>query len=125
MWTALIGPVAGLVTDWLSGRREKSQAKHTAQMQVLSNTALWEAKMAEATNQSWKDEWFTVLLSMPIVAIIYGVVVDDPEIIERVGLAFSQLNALPEWYQYLLFLAVFASFGIRGADKISQLLTKR
>ena len=125
MWTALISPVAGLVTDWLSGQREKSQAKHTAQMQVLSNTALWEAKMAEATNQSWKDEWFTVLLSMPIVAIIYGVVVDDPEIIERVGLAFSQLNALPEWYQYLLFLAVFASFGIRGADKISQLLTKR
>ena len=125
MLSALIGPVAGLVTDWLAGQREKSQAKHTAQMQVLSNTALWEAKMAEATNNSWKDEWFTILLSLPILAIIYGVVMNDPDIIDRVGLAFTQLNALPEWYQYLLYLAVFASFGIRGADKISQLLTKR
>ncbi len=125
MLTALIGPVAGLVTDWLQGQRDKSQAKHTAQMQALSNTAIWEAKMADATNQSWKDEWFTILLSLPILAIIYGVVMNDPDIIDRVGLAFSQLNALPEWYQYLLYLAVFASFGIRGADKISQLLTKR
>lgn len=125
MLSALIGPIAGLVTDWLAGQREKSQAKHTAQMQVLSNTALWEAKMAEASNQSWKDEWFTILLSLPILAIIYGVVMDDPDIIDRVGIAFAQLNALPEWYQYLLYLAVFASFGIRGADKISQLLTKR
>jgi hypothetical protein len=50
---------------------------------------------------------------------------DSEEVISRVGYAFEQLNALPEWYQYLLFLAVFASFGIRGADKISQLLTKR
>ena len=125
MLSALIGPVAGLVTDWLAGQRAKSQAKHTAQMQVLSNTALWEAKMAEATNNSRKDEWFTILLSLPILAIIYGVVMNDADIIDRVGLAFTQLNALPEWYQYLLYLAVFASFGIRGADKISQLLTKR
>jgi len=125
MWTALIGPVAGLFTDWLAGQREKSQAKHTAQMQVLSNTAIWEQRMAEASNTSWKDEWFTILLSTPIVSIIYGVVMNDQEIIERVGLAFQQLNSLPEWYQYLLFVAVFASFGIRGADKISTLLQKR
>jgi|SRR5210317_1974296 hypothetical protein len=125
MWTALIAPIAGIVTDWLSNQKEKSQAKHVAQMQVISNTAIWEAKMAEATNNSWKDEWFTVLLSSPVVCIIYGVVMDSEEVISRVGYAFEQLNALPEWYQYLLFLAVFASFGIRGADKISQLLTKR
>ena len=73
MWTALIAPIAGIVTDWLSNQKEKSQAKHVAQMQVISNTAIWEAKMAEATNNSWKDEWFTVLLSSPVVCIIYGV----------------------------------------------------
>jgi hypothetical protein len=125
MWTALIGPVAGLVKDWLTAKREKSQAKHSAQMEVISNTALWEAKMAAATDRSWKDEWFTVLLSLPILAIIWGVVMNNTDIIGRVGLAFQQLNSLPEWYQYLLFVAVFASFGIRGADKISQLLQKR
>lgn len=125
MWTALIGPVTGLVTDWFKSQREKSEAKHKAQMEVLGNTALWEQKMAEASNTSWKDEWFTILLSTPIVAIIYGVIMNDSDVIGRVGLAFQQLNDLPEWYQYLLFVAVFASFGIRGADKISTLLQKR
>lgn len=81
--------------------------------------------MADQVAHSWKDEWFTILLSMPIVSIIYGVVMNDAEVIDRVGLAFTQLNSLPEWYQYLLFVAVFASFGIRGADKISTLLNKR
>jgi len=125
MWTALIGPIASLVTDWLQSQREKSTAKHKAQLEVIGNTALWEQKMAEATNSSWKDEWFTILLSTPIVAIIYGAVMNDSDVIYRVGLAFNQLDNLPEWYQYLLFVAVFASFGIRGADKISSLLQKR
>jgi len=125
MWAALIGAVTSLVTDWLKGQREKSEAKHKAQMEVIGNTALWEQKMAEASNTSWKDEWFTVLLSTPIVAIIYGVVMDSERVIYRVGLAFNQLDSLPEWYQFLLFVAVFASFGIRGADKISTLLQKR
>ena len=125
MWTALIGPVTGLVTDWLQGKREKAQAAHNAQLQVISNTALWEQQMATASQSSWKDEWFTIILSLPIVSIIYGVVMNNPDVIERVGLAFEQLNGLPDWYQYLLFIAVFASFGIRGADKITQLLQKR
>jgi len=125
MWTALIGPVTSLVADWFKSKREKSEAKHKAQMEVIGNTALWEQRMAEASNTSWKDEWFTILLSTPIVAIIYGVIMNDNDVISRVGLAFEQLNALPEWYQYLLFVAVFASFGIRGADKISTLLQKR
>lgn len=125
MWTALIGPVTSLVTDWFKSKREKAEAKHKAQMEVIGNTALWEQRMAEASNTSWKDEWFTILLSTPIVSIIYGVVMNETEIITRVGLAFEQLNSLPEWYQYLLFVAVFASFGIRGADKISTLLQKR
>jgi hypothetical protein len=125
MWTALIAPVAGLITDWFKGQRAKTEAKHKAQMEVLGNTALWEQKMAEASNNSWKDEWFTILLSMPIVAIIYGVLMDSERVIYRVGLAFNQLDSLPEWYQYLLFVAVLASFGIRSADKISTLLQKR
>jgi len=125
MWTALIAPVAGLIKDYITNKREESKAKSDAKKQALSNTAIWEQKMAEASNSSWKDEWFTVLLSMPIVAIIYGVIMNDTTVINRVGLAFEQLNALPEWYQYLLFLAVLASFGIKGAGKISTLLQKR
>ena len=47
--------------------------------------------------------------------------VNDMTIIHRVEQAFDALNNLPDWYQYLLFIAVSASFGIKGADKIMNM----
>ena len=49
MLQALLGPVAGLAKTWMNNRHEQSQAKHQAKMQVISNTATWEEKMAEAS----------------------------------------------------------------------------
>jgi len=34
---------------------------------------------------------------------------------------FAALSKLPDWYSYLLFIAVSASFGIRGADKLMKM----
>ena len=124
MWTALVGPIANLAQNWLANRHEKSQAKHVAQMKVIENTATWEQHMAEASGRSWKDEWFTVVLSLPLLAVCYGVAMDDLSIMQRVGMAFTELDKLPEDYQYLLFVAVTASFGIRGADKLMKMKGK-
>ena len=121
MWTALIGPIAGLAKNWINNRHEQSQAKHVAKMEVIKNTATWEQEMAAASATSWKDEWFTLLLSAPIVALMWGIGMNDLEVLDRIGLAFEELNRLPDWYQYLLFMAVSASFGIRGADKLLAL----
>ena len=118
MWTALIGPIAGLAKNWINNRHEQSQAKHVAKMEVIRNTATWEQEMAAASATSWKDEWFTVVLSLPLLAVCYGVAMDDLNIMQRVGMAFTELDKLPDYYQYLLYVAVTASFGIRGADKL-------
>ena len=121
MLQALIGPIAGLAQTWMSNRQEQSQAKHVAKMQVIQNTATWEQHMAQASANSWKDEWFTVVLSAPVLAIMWGVGMNDLDIIARVGMAFEELSRLPDWYSYLLYVAVTASFGIRGADKLMQM----
>jgi hypothetical protein len=105
----------------MANRQEQSQAKHVAKMQVIQNTATWEQHMAQASANSWKDEWFTVVLSAPVLAIMWGVGMNDLDIIARVGMAFEELSRLPDWYQYLLYVAVTASFGIRGADKLMQM----
>jgi len=47
------------------------------------------------------------------------------DVIARLHDAFLALQALPEWYQYLLFIAVTASFGIKGAGKVMDLAKKR
>jgi hypothetical protein len=51
----------------------------------------------------------------------YAVAFDDIAIMGRVHAGFDALSNLPDWYQYLLFIGVSASFGIRGADKLMKL----
>ena len=121
MLQALIGPIANLASGYLSNKHEQAQAKHQAKLQVIQNDADWESKMADASANSWKDEWFAILLSAPIVAVLYGVGFNDPAVMGRVHDAVEALGNLPEWYQYLLFIAVTSSFGIRGADTLMKL----
>lgn len=121
MLQALIGPIANLASGYLTNKHEQAQAKHQAKLQVIQNDADWEAKMAAASASSWKDEFWTIVLAVPLFCLGYSVVVDDPTIVDRVRDSFNALDALPDYYQYLLFLAVSASFGIRGADKLMKL----
>jgi hypothetical protein len=77
--------------------------------------------MADASANSWKDEFWTIVLSVPIFMIGYAIAANDVAVIERVTLAFAALNDLPEWYQYLLFIAISSSFGIRGAKSLMNM----
>ena len=119
--TTLIGPVAGLAKSYLSNKAEEKQAKHQAKMSVIQNDADWEAKMADASSDSWKDEFWTIVLAIPVFMVGYAIAANDVTIIERVSTGFDALSKLPEWYQYLLFIAISSSFGIRGASKLMEL----
>ena len=123
--TSLIQPVANIAGSIIKNRGELAQAKHSQKMKVLESTSDWESKMADATTNSYKDEFWCLILASPLIAIFYGVFVDNPEIIERVRHGFNVLNELDEWYTYLLFLAISASCGLRSADKIFALRKKK
>lgn len=124
MLQALISPISNLVGGYLNNKHEQAQAKHQAKLQVIQNDADWETKMAIASGSSWKDEFWTIVLAVPLFCLGWSVVADNPAILDRVSDSFSALDNLPDWYQYLLFLAVSASFGIRGADKLMKLRGK-
>ena len=121
MLNLLIGPALQLGKDFLKGKADEKKAIQERKIAAIQNDADWEAKMADATKSSWKDEWFSLILSAPLIAVAYSVAMDDTAIIERMNEAFTALNSLPEWYQYLLFIAVSASFGVKGADKIMSM----
>ncbi len=121
MWQSLIGPVANLAGGFLKNKAEEKQAKHEAKMKVIQSDGDWESKMADASANSWKDEFWTIVLSVPIFMIGYSIVVGDPEIVGRVEDGFVALSGLPEWYQYLLFIAISSSFGIKGVSKLMSL----
>ena len=117
MLNNFIGPVSNLVGTWLNNKKEEKQAKHQAKMNVIQNDANWEQIMAESSKDSWKDEFWTIVLSIPIFMVGYAIASGDTTVIDRVHLGFDALSTLPDWYQYLLGTIVAASFGFRGAAK--------
>jgi hypothetical protein len=124
MLNLLIGPAMDLAKDFVKGKAEEKKAIQERKINAIQNDANWEEKMASATDKSWKDEFWSIILALPIIAVAYGVAMDNPAVIERLTAAFDTLNSLPEWYQYLLFIAVSASFGLKSADKIMGLKKK-
>jgi hypothetical protein len=121
MIQAIIGPVASIVSNWLEGRNEKIKAetkvkvaKAEAEAVVLQRKAVgeidWDLAQATASESSWKDEWLTVVFTLPIIFLLFG---EE----ERVNNFFVALSNCPEWYQYLLGTIVAASFGFRGAAR--------
>lgn len=117
----LISPITDLAKGYLSNKAEEKQAKHEAKMRIIQNDADWESKMADATTLSWKDEFWTIVLAIPIFMVGYSIIIDDPTIIDRVKMGFIALDELPEYYQYLLFICISSSFGIKCAGKLMSL----
>ena len=124
MLNLLIGPAMDLAKDFIKGKADEKKAIQERKISAIQNDADWETKMADATKDSWKDEFWSIVLALPIIAIAYSVAIDDVSIIDRVKQGFEVLNNLPEWYQYLLFIAVSASFGLKSADKIMGMRKK-
>ncbi len=121
MLQALIGPLTELAGGWLKGKADKqaaeaqlklteAEAKAKIMLSEQTSVADWERIMAEGSKSSWKDEFFVIVLSIPLVlAFIPGA----EGIVDR---GFEQLAKAPDWYFYSLGIAISASFGIRGAQ---------
>lgn len=118
MWQAIIGPIAELAGGWIKGKIDERKAIHERKLETIKNDADWEARMADATATSWKDEYLIIILTAPLWFIAYGIAVDNPEIIDRVHKGFETLSQLPDYYQYLLYAAVLASFGLKIKDVV-------
>ena len=122
MWTALIGPIANIAGSWIDGKVEETKAnsqskvaKAKAAAAIMEKKATgeidWDLEMARSSASSWKDEWLTILFSIPLILAFI------PGMEEVVANGFAQLQAMPQWYQYSLGVIVAASFGVRSATK--------
>lgn len=115
-------PLVSLASTWIEGKVEKSKANTEAEVALKKAEALvyerrataemdWDLEAIRGARDSWKDEWLTILFSIPmILAFVPGM-----EGVVQNG--FAQLEAMPQWFQVSLGLIVAASFGVRSASK--------
>ena len=120
MLQALIGPVANLAGTWMQNRAEKAQAKQKlavaqieAKTKKVEQDGAWELEQARASQDSWKDELWTVFFVGMLCACFYPPA--QPYIAE--GFRFLREDC-PEWLSWGILVSIGASFGVKSIGRI-------
>ena len=124
MLSMLLGPIVDLVKTVAGGFLDSAKAKRELKAAVQQTKLKieyakatadidWDAQAMLNSQNSWKDEWFVILLSVPAVMAFV------PGLAPFVALGFTALAQSPDWYLGAFGIAVAASFGVRKfADKL-------
>ena len=91
-----------------------AQYKHASKM--ATGEAEYAGKLLEARQSDWKDEFVLIILSAPIMVLIWAVVSEDPEALSKVKLFFEYFSQLPQWFTNLWILVVASIYGIKGTQ---------
>lgn len=101
-----------LAESWLEGHRKKTEAKSDRAAELLRQQGSWEEIMAQNSATSWKDEWLTILFSIPLILAFV------PPAVPAVQAGFVVLATMPDWYITTVGVIVAASFGVRSAISV-------
>ena len=112
MIAQLIGSITGLATSIIDGKTQIKLTEAEIKKKQLTGEIDWDLAAIQATQNSWKDEWITLLFSIPLILAFCG---DWGNSIVQAG--FLALETMPTWYQYSLGGIVSASIGIRSVSK--------
>ena len=122
MWTALIGPIGNIASQWLSNRQQKSVAKQKlavakieAQVKKVEQTGDWEELAMKASDQSWKDEAWTICFILLIFACFVPAL--QPYIAD--GFRFLREDC-PDWLSYGILASIAASFGLKSIAQMKK-----
>jgi len=108
----LIGSLTGLATSIIDGKTQLKLTEAEVRKKQLTGEIDWDIAAMNATENSWKDEWITLLFSIPLILAFCG---DwGNSIVER---GFAALEVMPQWYQIALGGIVSASIGMRSVSK--------
>ena len=120
MWLSAIKLALNAGTHIYKKRKETQMLMADAQATHASRMARGELeyKQAVMTNnqQGWKDEFVLILVSAPIMLLIWSIFSDDPEIMAKVEMFFEYFNNMPFWYQALFIGVVSSIYGLKGAE---------
>jgi hypothetical protein len=108
----IISSIGGLAASIIDSKTQLKLTEAEIKKKQLTGEIDWDIEAIRATQNSWKDEWITLLFSIPLILAFCG---DWGNQIVQAG--FTSLEAMPTWYQYSLGGIVSASIGMRSVSK--------
>jgi hypothetical protein len=121
MWGSLIAPIANIAGTWIEGKQKKAEAKAKLEVAKVEATVKrverdsdWEASAMSASDNSWKDEAWTICFIALIIASFV------PPLQPYMQAGFDFLRTAPEWLQYGILASIAASFGIKSITQLKK-----
>ena len=108
----IISSIGGLAASIIDSKTQLKLTEAEIKKKQLTGEIDWDIAAIQATQNSWKDEWITLLFSIPLILAFCG---DWGNAIVQAG--FASLEGMPRWYQYSLGGIVSASIGMRSVSK--------
>lgn len=106
-----IGPLA---ESYMELRKAKITAEIDRFQAGLDAEAQWEANAAQNAATSWLDEWWTVILSIPLIMAFV------PWLAPYVDAGFQALSAVPEWYVWGVLASISFAFARRTLPSVTS-----
>lgn len=105
MWSVITGGVVEIVKGWFAVKKSKQDAEAAYNQALIKGEQDWDLEAMKAARFSWKDEFITIIWFGPLIWAMF----DPVGAMAWVGF----LEALPYFYQFVMFGIVAASFGLR------------
>lgn len=119
-WLNLLGMAVKTGAHIYKNRQESKRLMSDAQKLHAEKMARGEIEYQTLVKtdqqQSWKDEFVLLLVSAPVMLLIWSVFSDDPQIKEKIDLFFDYFSNMPMWFQILFVSVVGAIYGIKGTE---------
>jgi hypothetical protein len=111
-----------IVGEWVKGWQQRKMMKvhHKVKMAEIkitgaenrammdkSQEVAWDKAMSVGSMSSWKDEFWTIILAIPMVGCFI------PKLAPHIMKGFEVLQTTPDWYKAAVGLAIGAAFGYR------------
>ena len=120
MWFSAIKLAVSAGSKIYANKQKTKMAMSDAQLMHASRMAegkeAYQGKLLEARQNDYKDEFVLVIISAPIIVLMWAVMSDDPAAMEKVKLFFEYFQSLPSWFTNLWILVVASIYGIKGTQ---------
>lgn len=144
--TGLMTGGFSFLSEWWKGKKEQAQKEleiKQAEKETTNNIRLKQAT-AQIENdtisivqmqRSFKDEWFLILFSLPLIALFISPFLDlfltfsdykEGMLSQAAMQSLKNLDSAPDWYTYIITVMCMVSFGYRkGIDKLYSLFKNK
>jgi len=103
----IVNSLSGLAKSCIDAKTAVKITEAEIKKKQLTGEIDWEQSAIEASKDSWKDELWTLVFVVILVANFI------PSLQETMARGFANLETTPLWVQWGMYASIAASFGIR------------